>query len=96
MPDSLSIGSAVFIEWEDSCCASGWKDVEHLADLDASACVSVGWVVRKTSRSVIIAPHVGLNAGVVLSQTNGHMMIPLSAVRRVVRLKLPTMEKLSG
>lgn len=89
-----NIGDAVFIEWEDSCCASGWKDDSQLSELDASECASVGWVVRKTSRSLTLAPHVGLNHGVVLSQTNGHMMIPLSAIRRVVKLKLPTMEKM--
>lgn len=94
MTHPFHIGEPVFIEWEDSCCASGWKDDSQLSDLEASECVSIGWVVRKTERSITLAPHVGLNHGVVLSQTNGHMMIPVSAIRRVVRLKLPTLEKM--
>lgn len=92
----LKIGEAVCIEWEDSCCASGWKEDGALAGLEASACVSVGWVARKTARAVVIAPHLGVNDGVVLRQTNGHMMIPLSAIRRVRRLKLPTWDKVGA
>jgi hypothetical protein len=88
---SLAIGKSVFIEWEDSCCASGWKDESQLADLDASGCVSVGWIVRKTATSLTLAPHVGVNHGVVLRQTNGHMMIPLSAIRCVKILSLPNL-----
>jgi|SRR5579864_4400159 len=93
MPAALKVGEAVFIEWDDSCCASGWKDESHLGDLDASECVSVGWIARKTKHSITIAPHVGVNQGVVLRQTNGHMMIPLSAIRRVERLRLPSLER---
>lgn len=93
MPETLKLGEAVMIQWEDSCCASGWKEDSALGGLEASECVSVGWIARKTDRSITIAPHVGVNDGVVLRQTNGHMMIPISAIRHVRRLKLPTLDK---
>lgn len=92
MNHHFKLGESVYVEWEDSCCASGWKDEDALGELEASACVSVGWVARKTATSITLAPHVGINQGVVLRQTNGHMMIPLSAVRHVRRLRLPNLD----
>jgi hypothetical protein len=88
---ALIIGSCVFISWEDSCCFSGWKNQNELDGLDYTACASVGWVVQKTARVVTIAATANLDTadGANMRHTNGHILIPISAITFVKRLCLP-------
>lgn len=85
----MKLGNLVLIEWEDSCAVAGWREHAEIATFRDSICASVGWVVHINRRRVVVAPHIGCNNTVELEQTNGHMIIPRSAVRRVKVLKVP-------
>jgi hypothetical protein len=85
----LRVGECVFICWEDSCCFSGWKNADELEALDYTGCVSVGWVIRKTDRVVTLTPNANAAGGISLRHTNGHILIPISAIKSVERLALP-------
>ncbi len=83
----------MFVRWEDSCCFSGWKNEAELEGLDYTGCASVGWVVRKTNRVVTLTPNANATDGLSLRHTNGHILIPISAIKSVDRVALPLSRK---
>jgi hypothetical protein len=85
----FKIGECVFVRWDDSCCYSGWKGEDQLAELDFTRCASIGWVIRKTDRIVTLTPNVGVDDGVSFHHSNGHILIPLSAITEVRKLPVP-------
>jgi hypothetical protein len=76
-PDRL-----VLVEWEDSTQpTSAWVEVDDVDDTPA-VCRSVGWVLRKSARTLTLAANQADNP----PQVSGVMQIPTSAIRRMVDL----------
>lgn len=48
--------SAEYVEWEDhvSLADSGWKPIKDAEDLTPAICKSVGFVLKETSRHIIL------------------------------------------
>jgi hypothetical protein len=81
----LKIGCPVYIEWEDSYgCSSSWEHFPDSADRPQTMiCRTLGWVVRKTRRAVVIVPHTAQNSRLGVEQGCGDMTIPIAAIRKV-------------
>jgi hypothetical protein len=76
-PDRL-----VLVEWDDATQpTSEWVEIEHVDDGPA-VCQSVGWVLKKTARTLILAA----NQTNEPPQVSGVIRIPTSAIRRMVDL----------
>jgi hypothetical protein len=76
----------VIVEWEDSqrpVSAWGWLDDYELPD--CVSCVSVGFLVAESDRSIALAPNLG-DIAQSREQACGIINIPRSAVRRVCDL----------
>lgn len=76
----------VFVEWLDSRRGEGWACLDDLrADLQATRCKSVGWVISKDKESLTLAGHIAHNP----EQVCGDMTIPMKAVIRIQDLREP-------
>lgn len=78
----------VFIEWQDSYCATGWQ---HVSDLEGEPliCRSVGWLVKDNDNCKVLAPHLSTEHGEAPVQGNGVITIPARAILRTVDLQMP-------
>jgi hypothetical protein len=95
MINRLKVGDPVLIEWEDSYgCSPSWEDLPADGKPESMICRSLGWVVRKSKRCVVIVPHVAENEKLGARQGCGDMTIPNAAIVRVVRLN--RIERLNG
>ena len=76
----------VFIEWHDACDWSPgeWVDLDPLESGHATGCdvVSVGWLVQKSKRAVVLAMSISSE-----NDGRGLFVVPCSAIKRMVRLK---------
>ena len=76
----------VLVEWLDSRRGEGWSRLEDLrADLEATRCKSVGWVVAKDASSLTLAGHLAENP----EQCCGDMTIPSKAIISISPLSIP-------
>jgi hypothetical protein len=58
----LKVGRAVFLEWEDSYgCSSRWEDIPEEGRPELMVCRSLGWIVRKSKRVIVLVPHRATN-----------------------------------
>lgn len=61
----------VHIRWIDAQTEHGWEDLrEALADSDAPICESVGFVIRRDKKQIVLAQTIGG------SEINGRITIP--------------------
>ena len=87
MNRKLQVGKAVFIEWEDSYgCSSNWEDLPLDGIPEAMVCRSVGWILRKSNRFVVLVPHRAKNEVLGIDQGCGDMTIPIAAILTVKNL----------
>jgi hypothetical protein len=81
----LKIGDLVLCEWEDSYgCSPTWEVIEADKKPHGMMCKSVGWLIRKSKRWIVIVPHLSENTEISEKQGCGDMTIPTAAI---VRLK---------
>lgn len=71
----------VLIEWTDSCHwgPGGW--VERQTEFSACDVITVGWLIKKTSRFVVVSHSISESGDV-----TGTFVIPAGNVKRLVRL----------
>lgn len=70
----------VLIEWVDSYASSGWQEVSSI-EPEVLVCRSVGWVIRETDSTLVVAPHLTDEDGdAAPTQANGLMTIPVCAI----------------
>lgn len=79
-----------FIEWEDSYgCSSTWQEIDPDGEDQTMLCHSVGWIIRKTKKLVVIVPHLSQNENISKKQGCGDMTIPTACIRQIKKLRLP-------
>lgn len=81
---------AVEVEWDDSASSHGWRSPEEvLTETGTTACRSVGYLVRKTTRLVTIVQsrHDLLREPGIKDFMGEALTIPRSVVRRIRVLK---------
>ena len=71
----------VLIEWEDSSYGAGWTSGELN---EPSPCLSIGWIIKKTSTYIMVASHISCEKD---PQRCGVMTIPLVAIKKMRTLK---------
>ncbi len=77
------------IEWLDSYgCSPTWEPVEN-CEPKPLICRSVGWIVHRDKRCVVIVPHLASDNGNAKRQGCGDMTIPTASILRTVPLKIP-------
>jgi hypothetical protein len=77
----------VLVEWLDSRRGEGWARLEELrADLEATRCKSVGWIISRDKSSITLAGHLAENP----DQCCGDMTIPAKAILSILPITLPT------
>ena len=74
-------GKLVLVEWLDSHYRAGWTT--DAPDPKPLKCVSVGWLVSKTKRGIVVAPHITRED---TQQRAGEMTIPRAAIVRIQRI----------
>jgi hypothetical protein len=75
----------VLIEWEDSYgCSSRWQDIDSAATPRALLCRSVGWIIARTKKCVVLVPHL---ADGETKQGCGDMTIPTACIVRTTPLQ---------
>jgi len=86
----------VFVEWEDSYgCSSRWQEINPEGEPRVLLCHSVGWIIQKTRRCIVVVPHITAGEGVVTRQGCGDMTIPTAAIRQLVPISLPRQKRLA-
>ena len=74
----------VLVEWLDSRRGEGWTRIDDLcADLEATRCKSVGWIIAQDKNSLTLAGHLAENP----EQCCGDMTIPAKAILSVSPLR---------
>lgn len=87
----------VFVEWEDSYgCSSRWQDINPDGEPKVLLCKSVGWMIRKTKRCIVVIPHMTANDVADTRQGCGDMTIPTAAIRRLVKLTVQQSSEMEG
>jgi len=77
----------VLCEWEDSYgCSQNWQAIEADGEPQLMTCKSVGWVIRKNRRCIVIVPHLSLNTELAEQQGCGDMTIPTASIVRIKRI----------
>jgi len=77
----------VLVEWEDSVQPiSSWRYLHDLPSLEAVQCVSVGWIVGKNDRVIMLAPNIGDYESGDGAQGTGFIRIPQRSITRMVEL----------
>ncbi|MBV9659190.1 MAG: hypothetical protein JO295_13910 [Verrucomicrobia bacterium] len=85
----MKIGDAVFVEWEDSYgCSSSWQDIPNEGEPQTMLCQSLGWLVRRSRKCVVIVPHLAENERMGIKQGCGDMTIPAASIVRITRLNV--------
>ena len=93
---SAPAGSSVpydllLVEWVDaSRLSDGWIDMAAVPDPYPHKCVTVGFLVSKNERGMILVPTIGDVEHAANRHTYGGMMIPSSAIISERRLRKPT------
>jgi hypothetical protein len=79
----------VAVEWVDaSRLAVGWADFpEEISEPDPTVCVSIGFLVRKNAKGIILVPNVADVKNIDNQHVYGGMMIPKSAIRSIRTLR---------
>jgi hypothetical protein len=86
----MSIGprKLVFVEWQDSYgCSSNWQEINPDGEPQMMLCHSVGWIVRKSKKCVVIVPHMSQNEDLAKQQGCGDMTIPTASIVRMIPLR---------
>lgn len=74
-------------EWEDSYgCSAHWQTIEPDCEPRLMTCKSVGWLIRKSRRCIVIVPHLSLNTEIAEQQGCGDMTIPAASIIRIQRI----------
>ena len=82
------------IEWIDSYTIDGWRGIEMLSKPEHNVCISVGWIVRETKQSVMIAPHISdIYNKECMGMACGIMTIPKVAIIKRIALTPPILTK---
>lgn len=76
----------VLIEWEDSVLGfQGWKQINENIN-EVTIFHSVGFLILKDKKKIVIFPHIDKNKGKEGSGT-GDIVIPVSAIKKITYLK---------
>lgn len=59
-----------------------WTDIKDI-EMSPAYCVSVGFIVAKDTRYIVVAPHCGPDGGV-----TGELKIPIKCVEKIWKLKI--------
>ena len=87
------IGDAVLVEWENSQggSTSSWQDLptaDHCGEPSRTRCRSVGWLIYRSRKAVVVVPHLAENPVLALRQGCGDMTIPTAAIVQITRLDM--------
>jgi hypothetical protein len=78
----------VLVEWVDSVQpVSSWYLLTAAPSLEIIQCVSVGWLVGKTKKVLMLAPNIGDIESGSTAQASGFIRIPTAAVTRIAELQ---------
>lgn len=79
------------VEWEDSTQpVSNWRYLNDPPPLEIIQCVSVGWVIGKSDKVIMLAPNIGDYESGEGAQGTGFIRIPKSSITRIVELQETT------
>ena len=70
------------VTWVDSCSCSRWRDVDQVRGETLMECQTVGFLVSRTRRSLVLAQSVNENRDLAAS-----WVVPTAGVKRVERLR---------
>lgn len=83
----LKRNKLVLVEWVDSVQpVSSWRLLDDLPALEIVECVSVGWLVNKSRKVLMLAPNIGDIESGSTAQASGFIRIPTAAVTRIAEL----------
>lgn len=74
----------LMVTWQDAISDSGWQTRAEVKEL-APLILSVGWLVRKNKRVLILHADAGRED----EDTNRRVEIPRSLIREIVEIQLP-------
>jgi hypothetical protein len=81
---TAKVHDLVLCEWEDSYgCSAHWQTVEPDCEPRLMTCKSVGWIIRKNKRCIVIVPHLSLNTEIAEQQGCGDMTIPTASIVKI-------------
>jgi hypothetical protein len=84
---SVKTGDLILCEWEDSYgCSPTWQTIQEDVEPLGMVCKSVGWVMRKSKKFVVIVPHLSRANDIADQQGCGDMTIPTASIVRIKRI----------
>lgn len=91
------IHKLLMIEWRDSAQPiSSWKYLADLPSCESIQCVSVGWAIKETSETLMLAPNIGDYESGEGAQGSGFIRIPKVSITRITELEEITSSSLSS
>jgi hypothetical protein len=76
--------SILFVRWVDSSSQEGWKSGDNI-DTELLQCVSVGFLVKETKKSIVISGH---RTEQFEPDYDGIIVIPRSAILKIKKIKI--------
>jgi hypothetical protein len=86
----------VLVFWEDANSDSTWNDLEHIEDMLPTICLSVGFLIKKTDNSFVLASDFTIeekNDDFIFADGGNTMVIPTKNVLKVVPIPLKIQPK---
>jgi hypothetical protein len=78
----------VVVEWVDSAQPlPSWRLLDDAPEPEIIVCLSVGWVIAKTKKVLMLAPNLGDIESGGTAQASGFIRIPTAAVTRITGLE---------
>lgn len=76
----MKLHKLYIVEWVDSVQpVASWRALDDLPELAVIQCVSVGWLVAKNKKVIMLAPNLGGGDGVT-QQGSGFIRIPVASI----------------
>lgn len=75
----------VKVKWQDTMSESDWKDIDEIkkwAKKERAICVSVGWLVERTKKYIVVAGSKGVND----EDYGDFIRIPRAIIKKITRL----------
>lgn len=79
----------VLVEWVDPSRGEGWRSTDQIKEYysEPAKCRSVGWLLLRTKKVLIVLPHISGGYDGLQQNGIGELTIPLACVKRVKKLR---------
>ena len=76
------------IWWEDIVSESSWSDIVDIKKAKTAVCCSIGWIVKKDSKSTILMADYSFEDNKEIKQGGSYTTIPTKNILKIKKIKI--------